>query len=507
MNILFIASEVAPFAKTGGLADVAGAMPKHLAEFGHKVHLVMPLYRIVKESFPGLRPTERSITVPVGQTDWHATIWTSKLPDSDVPICFLDQPCLYDREELYGTYKTAGVEKGDYSDNCTRFTFLARGALEAAIALGLSPDVVHANDWQTGLVPVYIKTLYRAHPALANTGTVFTVHNLAYQGLFDRLDMTLTGLDWSLFNWRELEFFGKLNLLKGGLVFADIINTVSSQYAKEIQTPDFGFGLDGVLRERSADLFGIINGIDHSVWSPEVDELIPAKYGPDRPVGKATCKKELQRQSKLDIKSSPLLGMISRLDNQKGFDILALVVNKILQHDVQFVLLGTGDKKYHELFEGLARRYPGKVGIHLTFNNQLAHQIEAGADIFLMPSRYEPCGLNQLYSLRYGTVPVVRRTGGLADTIVDVNENTLASGAANGFSFDEYSGPALLKAVERALELYKNRKAWKQLMLNGMRQDWSWSRSAGEYAKLYQLAVLKRSQRNSAKSTGTPTKA
>jgi len=502
MNILFVASEVAPFAKTGGLADVAGAMPKHLGALGHRVQLVMPLYRCVREKFPDLRPTETTISVPVGAAEQHATIWTAPLPASDVPVYFLDHPCYFDRDELYGNYKTAGAAKGDYKDNCERFVFFARAALETAVALGLRPDVVHCNDWQAGLVPVYLKTLYRDHPTFAHTGSVFTVHNLAYQGLYWSQNMALTGLDWSMFNWRELEFYGKLNFLKAGLAFADVLNTVSRQYAKEIQTPEFGFGLDGVLRDRKDDLHGIINGIDYSVWSPDVDGLIPAKYSAKKPAGKAKCKEALQQQNSLPIKSVPLIGLISRLDNQKGFDILAPIMDDLLKQRLQFVLLGTGDKKYHELFEKVGARHPDKAGINLTFNNELAHQIEAGADVFLMPSRYEPCGLNQLYSLRYGTVPVVRRTGGLADTIVDVSEATLADGTATGFSFDEYTSEALLQAITRALDCYKDRKAWKRLMLNGMRQDWSWQRSAGEYVGLYEQAVQKRAAAGSRDQIG-----
>jgi len=491
MNILFVSPEVVPFAKTGGLADVAGAMPKYLGDFGHKVHIVMPLYKMVREKFPDLRPSGKMITVPIGQTEQQATIWSTTLPGSDVPIHFLDNPSYFDREELYGNYKTEGAAKGDFPDNNARFTFLSRGALETAIALDFKPDVVHCNDWQSALTPIYIKTLYANHPFFAKCGTVFTVHNLAYQGIFWHWDITLTGLDWSIFNWRQLEFYGKLNLLKGGLVFSDVINTVSKQYAKEIQTPDFGFGLDGVLRDRSSDLFGIVNGIDYDVWSPDVDDLIPAKYSTDDHKGKAACKKALQEQNNLPTKDVPLLGLISRLDNQKGFDILAPIIDELMKHDMQFVLLGTGDKRYHTLFENITKHYPDKAGINLTFNNKLAHEIEAGADMFLMPSRYEPCGLNQLYSLRYGTVPIVRSTGGLADTIVDATPEALADGTATGFSFEDYSGGALLDTIRRALKLYGNSAAWKKLMLTGMKQDWSWKRSAAEYVSLYETAIQK----------------
>ena len=490
MNILIVSSEVAPFAKTGGLADVAGALPHHVQQLGHDVVVIMPLYRRVRQSGAALQPTGIHFDVPVGTRSSSAQLHRSVLPGPGpgVPIYFVENDLYYDRDGLYGT---GGGHDSDYPDNSERFIFFTRAVLEACQLLDFAPDVIHCNDWQTGLLPVYVKTIYSDRPHLGRSATLYTIHNLAYQGMFWHWDMKLTGLDWYLFNWRQLEYFGSLNFMKGGIVFADLISTVSKQYAREIQTPEYGVGLHDVLKERSSDLYGIINGVDYSVWSPDVDEHIAAKYSAHDLSGKAACKAALQKANNLPVTHTPLIGIVSRLDKQKGFDILSDAIEQILALDVQVVLLGTGDPKYHKLFETLAERHARKIAVNLTFNNKLAHQIEAGSDMFLMPSRYEPCGLNQLYSLKYGTVPIVRRTGGLADTIINATPQALASGTATGFSFGAYAPAQLLATVRRAVDTYADKDAWAGLVQTCMAQDWSWDRSAAEYVELYRMARAK----------------
>ena len=489
MNIILVASEVAPFAKTGGLADVAGALPKALVQLGHSVTVVMPFYRHAKRSQQRIEDTGKFISVPIADRLVTGRVFRSSLPGSSVPVLLIANDTYYDRDELY----LDRARNTDYDDNCERFVFFSRAVLETIQILGLRPDILHCNDWQTGLVPVYLKTLYADNPTLAPARTLFTIHNLAYHGLFWHWDMNLTGLDWSLFNWRQLEFYGKLNLLKAGLVFADLLNTVSPRYAQEIQTPEFGRGLDGVLRERAADLHGVINGIDYSVWNPETDPLIPAPYSASGLAGKRTCKEKLLAAQKLPLrKNTPLIGMISRLDPQKGFDILAIALDELMKLGLQLVILGTGDKEYHELLQAAAREHPNQLAVNLTFDNALAHQIEAGSDLFLMPSRYEPCGLNQLYSLKYGTVPIVRATGGLADTIVDAAPAALAAGRATGFVFEKHNPVELLGAVRRAVDLYHRPADWARLVRTGMSQDWSWTHSADQYVQLYKKAREKR---------------
>ncbi len=492
MKVVYISPEVAPLAKTGGLADVAGALPKALENLGHDVSVFMPFYRQAKDYFDNggaeqkVIDTGVSVSVPIATRRPTADIFEARLPGSSVRLYLIRNDAYFDRSDLY----TDSARHADYDDNCERFVFFSRAALEATEALGLRPEVIHCNDWQTGLVPAYVRTLYGNGNAVAGASTVFTVHNLAYQGTFPQPEMQLTGLDPQLFNWKQLEFYGQLNCLKGGLVFADILSTVSRRYAKEIQTEEFGCGLEGVLKERSADLHGVVNGIDCAVWSPEVDDLIPARYTAVELSGKAECKAALLRSQGLpESERTPLIGIISRLAAQKGFDILESALDELMKLDLQVVMLGTGEKKYHQLFEAAAAKYPGKLAANLTFSNRLAHEIEAGCDMFLMPSHYEPCGLNQLYSLKYGTVPVVRATGGLADTIVDYNGESMADGTATGFAFDAYSPAELLSAVERALAVYATPGDWSRLVANGMAQDWSWRRSAREYERLYELAL------------------
>ncbi len=389
----------------------------------------------------------------------------------------------------------------DHDDNCERFVFFERAVLETIRLLGLRPDVIHCNDWQTGLIPVYLKTLYRRVPELASAGSLLTIHNLAYLGLFWHWDMPLTGLDWTLFNHRALEFHGRLSFMKAGLVFADMLSTVSPTYAREIQTPALGCGLEGLLRERRADLRGIVNGIEPHIWSPTEEPMLARRYDSTSfRLGKAECKAWLQERAGLPRRPEiPLLAQIGRLDPQKGWDLLAAVADRLLDRDVQLVVLGTGHPKYHHLLEELARRHEGKLWAYLGFSDDLAHQIEAGADLFLMPSLFEPCGLNQLYSLAHGTVPLVRATGGLADTVVDLDARSLADGTANGFVFLEPTADALWQTIERALETWTDRDVWEQLIRHGMEADWSWDHSTREYVRLYE-EIVRRVQTSSAQS-------
>lgn len=482
MKVLYVSSEVAPFAKTGGLADVAGALPKYIQALGHDVRVVMPKYRQVEESGADLKKTGITVYCNIVERTVSAGVVESRLGES-VPIYFIEQDRYFDREGLYGT------SVGDYEDNAERFIFFCKSVVALCEEMGWQPDILHCNDWQTGLIPAYLSVLYRDSEFWGRVATVFTIHNLAYQGQFWHLDLPMTGLPWDVFTPEGLEFYGKINLLKAGIVFSHVINTVSKRYAQEIQTPEMGCGLDGVLRARAADLYGVLNGVDYSVWSPEVDELIPARYSINDLSGKRVCKEALLRAFDIEVDlQRPLIGMVGRLVAQKGFDILAEVIDEILGSNVSFVLLGTGDERYETMFRDLPKRFPGRAGVKIGFDNPLAHLIEAGSDMFLMPSRYEPCGLNQMYSLRYGTVPIVRATGGLDDTIEDFDE---ANNTGNGFKFEPYTGDALLACVRRALETYGDADAWGGIVKRGMAADFSWDRSAREYVELYRKALSK----------------
>lgn len=488
MRIVLASSEAVPFAKTGGLADVASALAKALAELGHEVRLVLPYYVArcewdARPKYP-VRPVPDAIDVRIGERSVSGRFLTTTLPGTDVPVWLVDQPAYFARVPLY-------QERGaDFADNCERFVFFSRAVLEAARRFE-GVDVLHLNDWQTGLVPALLEIEGRDDPALRSAASVFTIHNLAYQGVFWHHDMPLTGLGWEHFTWREMESYGRLNLMKTGLVFANRLTTVSPTYAKEIRTKEFGCGLEGVLEERSARLAGILNGVDTDEWDPATDRALPKTYDARSwEQGKSICKQALQTELGLPVRSDvPLFGMISRMADQKGFDLIAQAAADILAHDVQLCFLGTGERRYEDLLRSLAERHPDRIAATIGFDEGLAHRIEAGCDAYLMPSRYEPCGLNQLYSLIYGTVPVVRAVGGLADSVVDVDEAHLAAGTANGFSFREATGAALAHAVGRAAAAYRDRGTWRQLVATGMAQDWSWTRSARRYVEIYESAL------------------
>ncbi|MFQ5827550.1 MAG: glycogen synthase GlgA [Candidatus Methylomirabilia bacterium] len=479
MRILLIASEVEPFAKTGGLGDVAGALPKALEVLGHDVRVLMPKHRGIERHAPTLTPVLSRVQVPIADRQVEGALLEGRM-GRKIPVYFLVNDHYYDRDGLYTT------PDGDYWDNCERFLFFCRGAVEAVRALGWAPHVIHVNDWQTGLIPVYLETLYRDDPVLAPVATLFTVHNLAYQGLFWHYDMPMTGLGWDLFTPAGIEFYGKISFLKGGLVFSDLLNAVSPTYAREIQTPESGCGLEGVLQERTRDLSGVVNGIDYEVWNPATDAEIPQCYTAKDVEGKRACKSTLQEELGLQDESAPLLGMVTRLAEQKGLDLVLAALPELLEMGCQLVLLGSGEPEVEQTLAEAAARHRGQVAVEIGFDSVLARRIYAGADCFLMPSRYEPCGLGQLIGLRYGTVPVVRRTGGLADTVMEFDP---ATGAGTGFGFDAFSAGGLVEAVRRAVAVYRQPERWRQLIRSGMAEDFSWEASAREYVALYRKAV------------------
>jgi starch synthase len=490
LNVLFLSSEVDPFAKTGGLADVSGALPQAIRALDHEIRVMMPRYGLINERKAKLHDMIRlkDIGIPAGNRVHPASVKSSFLGNDHgkVQVYFVDNAHLFGRHGLYVHPET----KKDYEDNDVRFTFFSRSVLEILKQLGWRPDIIHCNDWQTGLVPAYLKTLYSDDPFYRDTRTVFTVHNMAYQGIFPASSFPITQLPPDQFSEKGVEAYGNLNLLKSGLVHADAITTVSEKYAEEIRTTDeYGCGLQELLQHRRRDLSGILNGIDYTVWDPSVDEHIPARYDVRNLEVKAENKKALLARMNLPYdEETPVIGIISRLADQKGFDLIGAVINDLAKMNLQLVVLGTGEKKYHDLFEKAVRKYPQKMAAELGFNNELAHWIEAGSDMFLMPSRYEPCGLNQIYSLRYGTIPVVRATGGLDDTIQDYQPST---GEGTGFKFVQYNSTEMLKALHRALHVFANQPAWKKLMKTGMGMDFSWEASAKKYVQLYRNLVRK----------------
>lgn len=481
LSIVMVTPEAHPFAKTGGLAEVAGALSDALARLGHSVTIVLPKYRGV--SLEGGRPIE--LSVPMGARAPHATVHEGALRDN-VTVALVDPDGLFDRDGLYGT------EAGDYPDNAWRFAVFSRAALEYVRARGTRPSVIHAHDWQAGLVPVYQKMQLSADPVVGGVPVVFTIHNLAFQGLFPPSSLADIGLGWEMLNIQAMEYWGRISYLKGGINFSEKITTVSPKYAREIVQPELGFGFDGVLARRAADLVGILNGIDTERWNPERDEFVAVRFNADNLEAKDEARRALLEAVSLPVVANgpgmrrPVIGLVSRLTDQKGFDLIAAASDRLMALDATWVVLGSGEPHYEDLWRALASRYADRVSATIGFDERLAHLIEAGADIFLMPSRFEPCGLNQLYSLRYGTVPVVRATGGLDDTVQDVDE---ASGTGTGFKFREYTPGALVAAVERAIATFRKPTLWKRIQQAGMRQEVSWDASAREYVKVYRALL------------------
>ncbi len=474
MRIIFAASECVPFSKTGGLADVVGALPKALASLGHEVSVFLPRYKQSKLS--QANTVLSSVTIPFADQYRFCSVVEAG-SQGGLKFYFIDYPPYFDRDALYGT------SAGDYPDNAERFALYSRAVIEASKVLGV-PDVFSCHDWQSAFIPVFLRTVYANDPALRSVSTVFTIHNMGYQGLFPPEILPLLQLPEDLFNINQMEFYGKVNLLKGALIFSDYITTVSKKYSQEIQTPEYGFGLDGVLRQRADTVAGILNGVDYNEWSPENDKYIITKYTPELLDAKAGCKKDLLTEFAIGDGDNklPVIGIVSRFAAQKGFDLIEEIADQLAREPMMVVALGSGDKVYEELFRRLQAEYPKKFAVKIAYDNAIAHKIEAGADMFLMPSRYEPCGLNQIYSLKYGTVPIVRTTGGLDDTIEPYDPYT---GQGTGFKFTEYSGEALLQTIKAALVAFRNRTAWQKLMRNGMAKDFSWNSSAREYVRVF----------------------
>lgn len=487
MHIATISSEMVPFAKTGGLADVCGALPAALEQIGCKCSCFLPAYRQVMRSGMRIESTDITFTVYLAGNHVACRLLKSHYPGSNVDVYLIDQPRYFDRDGLY-----AGPQ-GEYKDNCERFSFFCRSVVEAIDRLNLDIDIVHCHDWQAGLVPAYVRTRFGHYPWMQRAKTIMTIHNLAYQGRFWHLDMPLTGLDWRYFNHQQMEFHGDLNLMKTGIVFADNVSTVSPTYAKEITEPGLGCGLEDILKGRGEHLVGIVNGVDYQKWDPQIDSHLSQCYSAaDWETGKAACKKALQAELGMTLApDAPLIGIVSRLADQKGWDLIIPVLERwVANRDVQWAVLGTGDPRYEEQLQALASQRPDKLGARFEFSEALAHQIEAGSDMFLMPSRYEPCGLNQLYSLKYGCVPLVHTTGGLADTVLDSSEGNVSKSVANGFHFNDYSQDGLESVLNRAIDTYSfNRDRWRQIVINGMQADWSWKHSASEYMKLFRYTM------------------
>jgi starch synthase len=486
MHIVFAASECVPFAKTGGLADVVGALGPELVKLGHQVTVYLPLYARVRQHLEGeWKYAARSITIPFAYYNRFAGIVDGG-KRAGVQVYFVDCPEFFDRPGLYGT------AAGDYPDNAERFALFCRAVLEATKLLGV-PEVFHVHDWQAALIPVYLRTVYAADPLLRRAGVVLTIHNAAYQGAFPPATTERLLFPWEIFTLDKVEQFDQFNFLKGGVVYSEILTTVSRKYAEEIQTPEFGERLDSVLRGRSRDLRGILNGVDYALWNPTTDANLAAHYSPQELAGKQLCRADLLHAFGLELveDSTPVVGIVSRFAVQKGFDLVEEIAGKLSELDVAVVALGSGEPVYEKFFRDWAFWNKANVAVRIGYDDALAHKIEAGADIFLMPSLYEPCGLNQIYSLKYGAVPVVRATGGLDDTIDEWNAQQQTG---TGFKFSGKSAGALQAAIDRALTAFADKTGWKRLMLNGMARNYSWEQPAREYAAVYEEAARRRNQ-------------
>jgi starch synthase len=482
MHIVFAASECAPWAKTGGLADVVSGLPRALTKMGHKVSVFIPYYRQVAKAVPDAKVVLQSVTIPFPYYNRFVRILDGGI-HGGVQNYFVDSPELFDRESFYGT------PSGDYPDNAERFGLFSRAVIEATKIMGV-PDVYHVHDWQAAMVAVLMRSTYYFDPVLKHVPAVLTIHNAGYQGWFPPQTIETLLLPWDMFTFEKLEQNDTFNFLKGGIVYSDALTTVSRKYAEEIQTPEYGNGLDSVLRQRSGDLFGILNGVDYEEWNPATDPNIAAHYSAEKLAGKKECRRDLLHAFGFEEVNdeTAVIGVVSRFATQKGFDFIVDIMDRLVQEDVVMVMLGNGEEYYERLLVEMALRHPQKMRVKVKFDNVVAHKIEAGSDMFLMPSRYEPGGLNQIYSLKYGTIPIVRATGGLDDTI-DEQPN----GGGNGFKFWGYDSGALLDAIHRALGTFKNKTEWTEMMKRGMAQDFSWDKPAQEYVRVYERVVQNRS--------------
>ncbi len=483
MNILYVTSEADPFAKTGGLADVSSALPKAIKDLGHEIRIIMPRYHFIGERKFHLHDIIRlkEIPVPVGSITEMGNVKSSFINNlkEKVQVYFLDNATYFGRDGIYQSPTT----KKDYKDNDERFIFFCRGVLETLKCLGWQPDIIHCNDWQAGLIPAYMKSIFSSDPFFKNLKSIFTIHNMAYQGVFPYESFVKSHLPKELYQQDGVEAYGQFNFMKTALFYSDAITTVSQRYAQEIcNSPEIGAGLNGLLTARKKDLSGIVNGIDYQIWNPATDNLIYRKYDSKSVEAKVDNKRALVQRFGLEFaEERPVIGAISRLADQKGFDLVFDAIDDILRLDVQLIFLVSGDKDMEKKFETLQKKYSKRIGLILGYDAEVAHLIEAGSDMFIMPSKYEPCGLNQMYSMRYGTVPLVRATGGLDDTVDDYSGN----GKGTGFKFEKYESKDLLKTLQRALKVYQQPEEWKKLMRNGMQCDFSWENSARKYLNLY----------------------
>lgn len=487
MNIAFLASEVVPFAKTGGLADVSGSLPIELTKLGHNVKVFMPKYSLIEEAKFMLTKEVwmGKISIRVARVVHNIEVFKGTLDDSKTEIYFIDYPPYFYRDSLYT----------NDNDEDERFILFSKAVIELIQRLLWEVDIIHLNDWQTGLVPLLLKDNYSWDKHFNRLASVFTIHNIAYQGSFPAETLAKAELDEKYFKAPgAIEHHGKVNFMKAGISFADAITTVSEKYAEELQTPEFSYGMDTILKYRRNDFYGILNGIDERIWNPETDSHIAHNYTKITIAQKEKNKIALLEKFNLPYnKKTPVIGIVSRLASQKGIDIILSSMEYLLALDVQFVILGSGEDKYERELTRIAERNSTNVGLYLGYSNDLSHQIEAGADMFLMPSQYEPCGLTQMYSLKYGTVPIVRNTGGLADTVFDWDEQIAKDNEnGNGFSFNDYSGYSLTDAIERAIKYYHTKKIWRKIQRNGMKKSFSWEESAKKYISVYEKALAKR---------------